>query len=173
MRKLVIAGLAVLFLAAVSTAFAADETKATIKIGGGVIFDGTVPGGGLGVDINISEKPAAIEIFFDYFNKSGVTMVPAGVRFLYKAPVAEKKAGVYFGAGGGIGYWKMPSVTLLGVTIGGSTTKGLVTALFGVNIKAGEKAGIFIEGAYYRMLTSGASNDVAGRAGISFNVGSK
>jgi hypothetical protein len=144
--------LALLLVGSFSTAYAAD-----IRLGGGVVFDGTVPGGGLAIDIPMGDRPIALSLGAEYYKKSGVTTIYAPVMGLYKTEAGES-AQIYLGAGSGIRY-------------SASSTKALAAGVGGLNFKVGEKIGLFAEISYYRVFVSGADNTIVGKAGISFSLG--
>lgn len=163
MKKIVAVAVAVLTVGVFSSAHGAEGV---FKLGGGVMKASgglAMPGGGIGIDIHIPQQPAAVEVFADFYRRLGVNDILAGARFLYRGDVAEKKAEVYLGAGGGIGYQSNP----IGL---GSSTEGIATVVVGVNIKAGENVGVFVESQYLRSLTAGGSNIIALRAGLSFSI---
>ncbi len=160
MRKLLFVVLALLLVGSFSTAYAAD-----IRLGGGVVFDGTVPGGGLAIDIPMGDRPIALSLGAEYYKKSGVTTIYAPVMGLYKTEAGES-AQIYLGAGSGIGYSK---ISIAGVSA--SSTKALAAGVGGLNFKVGEKIGLFAEISYYREFVSGADNTIVGKAGISFSLG--
>jgi hypothetical protein len=88
-----------------------------------------------------------------------------GGDILYKAPIAEGKANVYIGAGGG----------MLRASNGTSESMFLVDARGGVDYGITDKVGLFVEGKYLYAKKSGAEylNDVGAFAGISFKLGSE
>ncbi|MFT5365381.1 MAG: hypothetical protein ACI8V2_000318 [Candidatus Latescibacterota bacterium] len=139
-----------------------------VKLGGGMIFEGSVPGAAVAVDIPIPERPFAISFSADYFKKSGHTTMPLAVRGLYKAPVSEK-ADFYLGAGGGLVYTK---VDAHGAVPKVSSTKGLFSSVGGIDLKLSDSFGLFGEITFDRALTSGAKNEIAAKGGIFFSLGS-
>jgi hypothetical protein len=134
-------------------------------LGGGVVFDGTVPGGGLAIDIPMGDQPVQISLGAEYYKKSGVTTIYAPVMGVYKTEASES-AQIYFGAGSGIGYSK---ISILGISA--SSTNALAAGVGGIDFKVSDKMGIFAEVSYYRVFESGAANTIAGKAGISFSLG--
>jgi hypothetical protein len=179
MRRFVIAGLAVAFLGAASTAFAADDAKASVKIGGGMLYNnkqalrlavgGKAQGGGhISVDINVPEKQVAFSPAVDIYRKSGVTSVWGGLNILIKPKTSGDKGSVYFGVGGGVLSTK--AATAVGTRVTKSTqSKGSFDVLVGANIKASDKVGIFIEPRYV-WAASSALNGVAAHVGLAFHV---
>ena len=163
MKKFAIFAIAAMLC--VSFAASQADAGAKIRVGGGMIFDGSIPGGGVAVDIPMSDKPYGITLSTEYYKKSGVTLMPVRIMAMFMTPAGEK-ADFYLGAGSGLYYTK---VKILAASA--STTKALGTAVAGINFKASESFGIYIEGGIDRALTSGASNDIGARAGISFGVG--
>lgn len=140
----------------------AADAQPVFRVGGGLIFDGTVFGGGAAVDIPLSDQPFGLTIQGEYYKKSGVTTVPLRVMGVYRAPAGEQ-ADFYIGAGSGLIYSK--------VSIGAasaSTTKALGTAVAGLNFKASDSFGVFGEVGIDRAITSGAKNNFGARVGISF-----
>lgn len=163
MKKLLLAVLALMMIASYSDAFA---QKATLRLGGGIITDGTVPGGGLGLVINREDNPLAFGITGEFYSKSGAKTIPAGVVGLYQKANENGNMKVFFGVGGGVFYSK--------VSIGAfsaSTTKGMATGLGGVQFDFSPKAGVYVKGQYYRALTSGAANTISIGGGIAINIG--
>ena len=144
---------------------AAADAQPTFRVGGGLIFDGTIWGGSAAVDIPLNEQPIGITIQGDYYKKSGTTTVPLRVAVVYTAPAGEQ-ANFYIGGGSGLIYSKV-SVG----AISASTTKALATAAAGLNFKASESFGIFGEVGIDRAITSGAKNNFGARVGISFGGG--
>ena len=161
MRKLFFVVLALLLVGSFSTAYAAD-----VRLGGGLIFEDTVWGGGLAIDIPVGDRPVVATIGADYYKKSPVTAMYVPVMLVYKTEAGES-AQIYLGAGSGLGYVKI-DLAALGSA---SSTKVLGCGVVGINFKISEKMGIFAEGNYYRLMTSGADNDLAAKAGISFSLG--
>ena len=139
-----------------------------VKLGGGLIFEGSVPGVAVAVDIPIPERPLAISFSADYFKKSGHTTVPLAIRGVYKAPVSEK-ADFYIGAGGGLFYSKEDAH---GTVPRHSSTKGLFSSVGGIDLKLSDSIGLFGEITFDRALTSGARNEIAAKGGIFFSLGS-
>ena len=170
MKKLLIAALALMMIVSYSDAFA--QGKATLRLGGGVITDGTQPGGGLGLDLNMPDKPISIGVTTEFYKKSGVTTLPVGVLALLKKTNENGKVTLLLGAGSGLVYSKV-EVTFLGTTVSASTTKALITALGGIQFNFSEKAGFYVKGQYYRAITSGASNLVGIGGGIAIALGAE
>jgi hypothetical protein len=163
MNKWMALALSLLAAGAFTTARAADGEA---KLGGGVIVDGTMPGAGVGLDINVPGKPIAVNLFFEYYKKSGEKIVPLGFRLLGKVPIVKGKTDLYFGGGGGAGYSASKANGL-------SITKSIASGVAGISTRAGEKAGFFVEAALHRFLTSSATTDIALRAGLNFHIKGK
>ena len=160
MKKLSLLLIAVAFCASATAASA----QVALRAGGGMIFDGSQPGGHVSVIVPFSDKPAGLMIAADYYKKSGVTTVPISARGLYSIPAGEK-ASIYLGVGSGLIYSKVD----VGV-VSASTTKGLISGVGGLKISSSEKVGFFGEISLERALTSGAKNNLAGKAGIVFTL---
>jgi len=195
MRRFVIAGLAVAFFAAVSTAFATDETKASLKIGGGALYnakaDGekSLGGGHVAIDFNVPGKPVALSPFVDYFNRSDRKTVLGGLDLLIRPRMNSNRASVYFGAGGGVAHLKYSTTVMqsqtqtvvdsTGASIDVTTTvpvsvsrrpnRALINVLAGVEVKASEKVSFFIEPRYV-WAGSKTLNGLTGQAGLAFHV---
>ena len=144
---------------------ATANAQPVFRVGGGLIFDGTIWGGGAAVDLPMSDKPFGLTIQTEYYKKSGITTMPVRVMAIYRAE-ANEKAEFYFGGGSGIYYSKVSIGTL-----SASTTKALGTGVAGILFEASESFGVFAEVGLDRALTSGASNDFGARVGISFGGG--
>ena len=144
----------------VCTMFSASDAQLAIRAGGGLIFDGSQPGGHVSLILPFSDKPAGLMVAVDYYKKDGVTTVPISGRGLYNIPAGEK-ADIYLGVGSGFLYSKDDSNTT-----SNSSTKALISAVGGLKIKTSDKFGIFGEVSFDRALTSGASNDFSGKAGL-------
>jgi hypothetical protein len=160
MKKLLMAALALTMVMAVSTAYA--QPKATLRLGGGIITDGSVPGGGLGLDITRSDNPIAFGFSGEFYSKSGVKTIPIAVTGMFRKTSSNGKATVFFGAGGGYAIYKVAGV---------SFNKPLASGLGGVIINATPKVGIFVKGQYYRIFSVN-TNQLAVGGGIAINVGS-
>lgn len=168
MRKLAMAGLAVAFLGAASVALAEGGSGA-IRFGGGFLYnnkaiDKTAPGGHVAIDIGIPGKPVAISPLVDFYKKSGQTTVLGGVNLIVKPKMSSDKASVYLGVGGGIAHSK---ISILGVSA--SVNKAMIDVVFGVDIKASEKASIFIEPRYVWGASS-TINGVAAHVGLAIHL---
>ena len=162
MKKLMIFAIAAVMCAAmVSQA----DAQPTFRVGGGLIFDGTVWGGGAAVDMPLGDRPFGLGLSTEYYKKSGVTFMPVRVLAMIKNPAGDQ-ADFYAGVGSGIYYSK---VSVAGFSA--STTKALATGVAGINFRATESFGVYGEVGYDRALTSGASNDISARVGISFGGG--
>lgn len=160
-------------------AFAAEEAKASIKLGGGALYNsetalrqaigGKAQGGGrLAIDFQAPGRRLAFSPTVDIYRKSGVTSVWSGLNFLLKSPGRGDKGSVYFGAGGGVLHTQIGSVAGSAVTRS-SVNRGSFDVLVGTEIKASERVSIFIEPRYV-WAASSALNGVAAHAGLAFHV---
>ena len=159
MKKLAVFAIAVVMCLGM---MAQADAQPTFRVGGGFIFDGSQPGGGVAIDLPMSDKPYGITIAAEYYKKSGVSTVPVRGLAMYQAPAGET-ANFYFGVGGGLIYSK---VSIAGVSA--STTKGLASGVAGLKFSVSESMGFYGEVGYDRAVTSGAKNLLSARAGISF-----
>lgn len=155
-----------------------------VKIGGGMIFENSIPGVVAAVDIPIPHKPLAISLSADYFSGSGHTSVPFSVKGLFRTHLSPLVA-AYLGAGGGVMYTKVDGSHTSGTSTSTShlsakaavgtgsysSTSGLVAAVGGLDIKVSPDMGFFVEVSLDRALVSGAKNEVAAKGGIFFGLG--
>ena len=132
----------------------------------GFIFEDRKPGAGASIIYRIPRKSVAVETFVDYFSKSGDSQIPVGIRLLYVSSSAKQKTMGYMGGGGGMGYSRLSQDF-----VHQSETHGLLTAVFGVQAKTAPRAGLFAEAVMYRLLTSNATTDLAGRVGFFLRIG--
>jgi opacity protein-like surface antigen len=195
MRRFVIAGLAVAFFVAASTAFASDGAKASFKIGGGALYNAkadngkSLGGGHFAIDFNVPGKQVALSPFVDYFNRSDRKTVLGGLDLLIRPRMNSNRASVYFGIGGGLAHLKysatvMQSQTQTVVDSTGASTevtttvpvsvsrrpnKALINVLAGVELRASEKVSFFIEPRYV-WAGSRTLNGLTGQVGLAFHV---
>ena len=158
MRKILVVLAVALCLVAIQTT---ANAQVDIRVGGGLIFDNTVPGGGAAVDIALTES-IQISPFADYFHKNSTDIIPLGVNVKLTGPLGESDALFYVGVGGG----------MVRVDTGTSVNKLLIDAVGGIDYPATEKIYIYMEGRYM-WAADDALNDVAAFAGIKFSVGEK
>ena len=150
--------LCVVGLLSVSPAWAGG----TFRIGGGVYFDETVPGGHLSIDIPVGGGKFAISPFADIFSKDILKIYGGGVNIMLKREAGEKST-VYFGAGGG--------VASVDVAKAGSKTQSMGNAVVGLEFSVGEKASIFVQGKWIGTFGDYELRNFAGQAGVSFSFG--
>ena len=150
--------------AVILTMFSVADAQVALRAGGGMIFDGSQPGGHVSVILPFSSKPAGVMVSAEYYKKSGITTIPVAARGLYNLE-AGKKADIYIGIGSGLIYSK----TEVG-TISVSSTKALFSGVGGLKINSSESVGFFGEVSLERALTSGAGNNLAGKVGIIFTL---
>jgi hypothetical protein len=164
MKKLLFLSVAAGLFLGLSTADAGDHK---LRAGGGLIFEDSTFGGGAAFDIAIGDRPIALTPFFEYYKESGVSSISAGADVLYKVPVADGKAEVYIGAGGG--FYRASNGT--------SESSFLIDARAGLDYGITEVIGIYVEGKYLYSSkeTAGVKvldlNNPAAFVGISFKVG--
>ena len=148
---------------ALMTCSAADGQLA-LRAGGGMIVDGSQPGGHASLVLPFSDKPAGLMVAAEYYKKNGITTIPFSARGLYNLNVGAQ-ADIYLGIGSGLIYTK----TDLGVA-SASSTKMLFSAVSGLKINMNEVLGLFGEVSMERALTSGADNNLAAKVGIALTV---
>lgn len=163
MRRFVVAGLAVAFLGAASTAFGADDAKASFRLGGGFLYNNkiavggkTAGGGHIALDIHVPGKQVSLSPYVEGYRKSSKWSSAAGLNFLVRPKTSGDKGSAYFGVGGGV--FHLPGVS-----------KGSFNVLVGADIKASDKVSIFIE-PRYAWAASSTLNGVAAHAGIAIHV---
>lgn len=176
--KLFTIGAVVLFMSIL------DVQATEVKIGGGMIFEHTIPGGVLAIDVPIPHKPLAISFSADYFKGSGHTSVPVSIKGLFRTHLGPKTA-VYLGVGGGVVYSKSEATSGATTTTGShlrakaavagshSSTDALAAAVAGLDVPISSNMGVFIEVSLDRALVSGAKNEVAAKGGVFFGLGHK
>ena len=151
----------VLLVAVLSVAmFASADAQLALRAGGGMIFDGSQPGGHVSLILPFSDKPAGLMVAGEYYKKSGITTIPVSARGLYNLDAGES-ADIYLGLGTGIIYSKAD----LGI-VSTSSTKMLFSAVGGLKFNTSETFGFFGELSLERALTDGADNNLAGKAGV-------
>jgi hypothetical protein len=173
MKKLIITALALTITLSFSNA-SAQSPRVDVGLGGGLILDNTVPGGGALVKITIPDKPIVVGLTGEYFTKNSVSRVPIGFFGAYNAPISDGKASVF--VGGGAGFFRtsvdIPSVTIFGSPVGGgsaSSTDGMGTILGGINVQGSEDSRIGAFAKVQLYIVSGGS-DVSIAGGISINI---
>ena len=128
----------------------------SLKLGAGLIADGTVPGGIAALELG------PISPFAEIFHKSGVTTVNLGGNLIFKLPAPIVKP--YGGLGGG-----------LSRASGGGTSKsrGLFDLVAGADVKLPGATGLFGQVKYLYSFGSGTFvlRDVAFQAGVVFHLG--
>ena len=154
MKKIIIVAMALFLVASTSDAMA--QSMATLRLGGGVITKGSVPGGGLNLTLNKAESPLALGITAELYSKSGTRQVPIGVLGMFQKSNESDKVTFFVGAGGGI----------ISIKAGGTSTKGMATGLAGLPFYFSEKAGVYAKCQFYRAITSGATNSFSVGGGI-------
>lgn len=156
-----------------------DAQATEVKVGGGMVFENSIPGGALAVDFHIPHKPLVISFAADYFKGSGHTSVPFSIKALLRTHLGPNVA-AYLGGGGGLIYAKSDGATgtteshlaaKAAGTEGHSSTDALAAAVAGLDINVSPGMGVFIEVSLDRALVSGAPNEVAAKAGVFFGLG--
>jgi hypothetical protein len=164
MKKLLLAAVALMMVMATTPAFA---QKAVVRLGGGIITDGTQPGGGIGLDITRSDNPVAFGFTGEYFTKSGVTTIPISVLGMYRKANSSGKMAVFFGGGGG---YALTKVKIAGISV--SANKPLASGIGGAVFNVSPKVGIFVKGQYYRIFSVNFNYFSVG-GGIAINIGAE
>ena len=83
--------------------FGRADAQVDVKIGGGALLDPTRGGGHLSIEIPIGDLyPTYLAPFVEFYRKSGISEIPAGVSLVYKAPLSDRYGTVFFGVAGGV-----------------------------------------------------------------------
>lgn len=83
--------------------FGQADAQLDVKIGGGALLDPTRGGGHLSVEVPIGDLyPTYLAPFVEFYRKSGISEIPAGVSLIYKAPLSDRYGTVFFGVAGGV-----------------------------------------------------------------------
>jgi hypothetical protein len=152
----------VAFLGAAPAALAADDAKASFRLGGGFLYNNkiarggkTMGGGHIALDIHVPGKQVSFSPYVEGYRKSKWSSA-AGLNFLIRPKTSGDKGSAYLGVGGGV--FHVPG-----------TYKGSFNILVGADIKASDKVSIFIE-PRYAWAASSTLNGVAVHAGIAIHV---
>ena len=93
----------VVFFLSMVAMFGRADAQVDIKIGGGALLDPTRGGGHLSVEVPIGDLyPTYLAPFVEYYRKSGISEIPAGVSLIYKAPLSDHYGTMFFGVAGGV-----------------------------------------------------------------------
>ena len=93
----------VVFFLMMGAFFGRADAQLDAKIGGGALFDPIRAGGHLSIEIPIGDLyPTYLAPFVEYYRKSGISEIPAGISLIYKAPLSDRYGTVFFGVGGGV-----------------------------------------------------------------------
>jgi hypothetical protein len=149
-----------MFLAAGSASAAG-----AFKIGGGIYFEETTPGGHISIDIPVGEGSFMISPFADLFHKSELKLYSGGVNILMKKPAGESGQ-IYYGVGGG---FSKVEVTDQGVSV--SKTEAMANGVLGFEFSVSDRAAIFLQGKYIATFGDIKARNGAVTAGIAFGFG--
>ena len=93
----------VVFCLSMVAMFGRADAQLDVKIGGGALLDPTRGGGHLSIEVPIGDLyPTYLAPFVEYYRKSGISEIPAGVSLIYKAPLSDRYGTVFFGVAGGV-----------------------------------------------------------------------
>ncbi len=147
---------------------AATDTHAQIafRAGGGLYVEEKEPGWHGSVIMPFGSKPAGIMLAGEYYTKDGNITVPLSIRGLYKFSLGGSLR-VYAGVGSGVIYTKEESDAEL---IDGSSTKVLVSAVAGLNIKWLGPLRLFVESTVDRGVGDETEDKFGAKAGISLTI---
>ncbi len=169
-----------MFLVVMVAMFGRANAQVDVKAGGGLLFDPTRWGGHLAIEIPIGDTyPTYLAPFVEFYRKIGISEIPAGISLIYKAPLSDRYGTVFFGAGGGVLHARgFPLLidTVLGPVITdetGTRTEAMIAAGGGVLFDVAERAGVFVQGRWFRAFASGSTNNFALHAGLEFSLGER
>ena len=147
-----------------------SDAQIALRGGAGMIFDNSQLGGHASLVVPFSSKPGGLMVAAEYYKKSGTTTIPISFRGLYT--IKASNATVYLGVGSGFIYTKVTGapVNAAAAALSLASTKALFSAVGGMNFKFSGPLGAFAEVTLDRALTSGATNNWAGKAGISLTL---
>ena len=161
------------------------DAQVDVKIGGGAILDPTRMGGHISIDIPIGDTyPTYLSPFVEFYRKSGIDEIPAGVSLIYKAPFSDRYGTVFFGVGGGMLYARgFPLVDSLfgtfiidqttGQIATGSSTEAMIAVLGGLRLDVADRVGAMVQGRWFRAFATGSTNNFALHAGLVFTLGER
>ena len=146
----------------------ATDTRAQIafRAGGGLYVEEKEPGWHGSIIMPFGSKPAGIMLAGEYYTKDGNVTVPLSIRGLYKFSLGGSLR-VYAGAGSGVIYTREESDAEV---IDGSSTKVLVSAVAGLNIKWLGPLRFFAETTVDRGVGDEAEDKFGVKAGISLTI---
>ena len=168
--------------------FGRADAQLDVKIGGGTLLDPTRAGGHLSIEFPIGDLyPTYLAPFVEYYRKSGISEIPAGVSLIYKAPLSDHYGTVFFGVSGGVLHARgFPVIeellngTLVYIIdpvteeiITGTSTKALIAVAGGMRFDVSENIGAFVQGRWFRAFASGSTNNFGIHAGLMFSLGER
>ena len=134
----------------------------SFKIGGGMFFDNSIPGGHISIDIPVGEGSFVISPFADIFHKSETKLYGGGINALIKRPAGESSQ-FYIGGGGGLANVKI-EVSAGTATVSASKTGAMANVVAGLEFGVGEKASIFAQGKWIGTFGGSTNVNLAGTA---------
>ncbi|MSS72088.1 MAG: hypothetical protein EXS64_11435 [Candidatus Latescibacteria bacterium] len=178
MRKLGIAGAAVVVFAATQVTLA-EDAMVTIKLGGGVFYNRgggaqkTHPGGHLSLDLRLPDKNILLSPYGDVYKKSSTTTMLGGVHAFAKPPMRSDVVSLYFGAGAGVARQRYKTTVIDSTTLRASevfVTRNLkqIDLVGGVELRISRTISLFVEPRYVR--GDSTLNGLAAHAGLSFEM---
>ena len=146
----------------------ATDTRAQIafRAGGGLYVEEKEPGWHGSIILPFGSKPAGIMLAGEYYTKDGGITVPISIRGLYKIGLGDRLH-VYGGFGSGVIYTRQESDAAL---IDGSSTKVLVSAVAGLNIKWLGPVRVFVETTLDRGVGGNTEDKYGAKVGISLTI---
>ena len=150
----------------IGAATTGTHAQIAFRAGGGLYVEEKEPGWHGSIILPFGSKPAGIMLAGEYYTKDGNITVPLSIRGLYKIPLGGSLR-VYAGVGSGVIYTKEESDAEL---IDGSSTKVLVSAVAGLNIKWLGPVRFFAETTVDRGVGDETEDKFGAKAGISLTI---
>ena len=158
------------------------DAQVDVKIAGGAVLDPARWGGHFSIEIPIGGiYPTYLAPFVEWYQKSGIDEIPAGISLIYKAPFSDRYGTVFFGVGGGILYARgFPLIDAFGFFFTdpatgqiatGSATDPMISVGGGLRLDVAERVGVFAQGRWFRAFASGSTNNFSLQLGLNFTLG--
>ena len=129
-----------------------------LRVGGGVFFDGEMPGVCASLDIPLGSSGAAFSPFTDVYFKGGDRVAAFGAKMVFRR-AAGQKSWMYLGGGGGFGNVKsekremdyLPDLQVDQILVAKKTVP-MASAVLGMEYASTERTSMFIQGQWIAML---------------------
>ena len=174
-----------ILVAVMGVMYGRADAQVDIKVAGGGVLDPTRVGGHLSIDIPIGDTyPTYISPFVEFYSKSGIDEIPAGISLIYKAPFSDRYGTVFFGVGGGMIYARgFPLIDSIfgnfiidqatGQVATGTSSEAMLSVLGGLRLDVADRVGVIVQGRWFRAFATGSTNNIALHAGLAFTLGER